>query len=57
MRNELLALDPDADFKFGNATLTALLQRLSVASAALYEQLSVQFFSYTGKAQQRKYTP
>ena len=32
-------------------------ERIELASAALYEQLSVQFFSYTGKAQQRKVTP
>jgi uncharacterized alpha-E superfamily protein len=57
LRDELLALDPDADFSYGNATLTALLKRIGLASAALYEQLSVQFFSYTGKAGQRKTTP
>jgi uncharacterized alpha-E superfamily protein len=55
--DELMALDPDADFSYGNATLAGLLQRIELASAALYEQLSVQFFSYTGKARQRKYTP
>jgi uncharacterized circularly permuted ATP-grasp superfamily protein/uncharacterized alpha-E superfamily protein len=53
LRDELMALDPDADFGSGNATLTALLKRIQAASAALYEQLSVQFFSYTGKGQQR----
>jgi uncharacterized circularly permuted ATP-grasp superfamily protein/uncharacterized alpha-E superfamily protein len=55
--DELMALDPDADFSYGNGTLAGLLQRIELASAALYEQLSVQFFSYTGKARQRKYTP
>jgi uncharacterized alpha-E superfamily protein len=57
LREELMALDPDSDFTAGNATLAVLLQRIQTASAALYEQLSVQFFSYTGKKQPRKYAP
>jgi uncharacterized circularly permuted ATP-grasp superfamily protein/uncharacterized alpha-E superfamily protein len=50
---ELRALRPDADLKHGNAGLGDLLQRLQDASAALHEQISVQFFSYTDDGQQR----
>ena len=57
LRTELLALTPDLDFNVGNATLGALLQRLQLASAALSEQLSVQFFSYTGKGRHRNDAP
>lgn len=55
LREELIALAPDADFTYGNATLSALLNRIQLASAALSEQISVQFFSYTD-GQQRKRT-
>ena len=47
LREELLALEPGPDLNYGNATLSALLGRIQSASAALSEQLSVQFFSYT----------
>jgi uncharacterized alpha-E superfamily protein len=48
LRLELMALDPAMEFSYGNARLSGLLKRLQSASAALSEQLSVQFFSYTG---------
>ena len=50
LRDALAALDPDQDFNQGNATLSALLQRIGQASVALSEQISVQFFSYTDNA-------
>jgi uncharacterized circularly permuted ATP-grasp superfamily protein/uncharacterized alpha-E superfamily protein len=56
LREELLALDPDIDLSHGNATLRNLLQRIESASSALSEHLSRQFFSYTGKGQQRMRT-
>jgi uncharacterized circularly permuted ATP-grasp superfamily protein/uncharacterized alpha-E superfamily protein len=56
LKEELIALDPDADLNHGNATLSGLLNRIELASAALSEQISVQFFSYTDNAQQRKRT-
>ena len=52
----LLALAPGTDLNYGNATLSALLNRIQLASAALSEQISVQFFSYTDNGQQRKRT-
>ena len=57
LRDELVALDPDLHLNAGNAALTALLQRIGLASGALSEQLSVQFFSYTGSGQQRNGAP
>jgi uncharacterized circularly permuted ATP-grasp superfamily protein/uncharacterized alpha-E superfamily protein len=53
LKQELLALEPGADFNYGNAMLSALLNKIQLASAALSEQLSVQFFSYTGDRKQR----
>jgi len=50
---ELRALKPDADLNHGNAALRDLLERIQLASAALYEQIGVQFFSYTDDGQQR----
>jgi uncharacterized circularly permuted ATP-grasp superfamily protein/uncharacterized alpha-E superfamily protein len=56
LKEELIALKPDADLNYGNATLSGLLNRIQLASAALSEQISVQFFSYTDNGQQRKRT-
>jgi uncharacterized circularly permuted ATP-grasp superfamily protein/uncharacterized alpha-E superfamily protein len=53
LKEELLALQPDADLNHGNAKLSDLLNRIQLASAALSEQISVRFFSYTDKGQQR----
>jgi uncharacterized circularly permuted ATP-grasp superfamily protein/uncharacterized alpha-E superfamily protein len=53
LRAELVALAPGADLNYGNAALSGLLKRIQVASSTLSEQLSVQFFSYTDKGQQR----
>ena len=53
LKEELIALEPGADLNHGNAHLSDLLNRIQIASAALSEQLSVQFFSYTGNGQQR----
>ncbi|MES2756971.1 MAG: circularly permuted type 2 ATP-grasp protein [Pseudomonadota bacterium] len=47
LKAELLALEPVGDFYFGNARLGDLLHRIQLASGALSEHLSVQFFSYT----------
>jgi uncharacterized circularly permuted ATP-grasp superfamily protein/uncharacterized alpha-E superfamily protein len=53
LNDELRALQPDTDLNPGNAGLSALLERIQLASAALYDQLGVQFFSYTDDGQQR----
>ncbi|MDB5959729.1 MAG: molybdopterin oxidoreductase, partial [Massilia sp.] len=50
LRDELVALDPDADFNNGNVTLSSLLHRIELASSALSEHISVRFFSYTDNA-------
>jgi uncharacterized circularly permuted ATP-grasp superfamily protein/uncharacterized alpha-E superfamily protein len=49
LEQELIALRPDADLNHGNAVLSDLLNRIQLASAALSEQIGVQFFSYSGK--------
>jgi uncharacterized alpha-E superfamily protein len=54
LKAELIALEPGADLNHGNATLSDLLNRIQLASAALSEAISVQFFSYTDNGQQRK---
>lgn len=56
LHSALKALTPAADLTHGNATLSALLQRIGLASAALSEHLSVQFFSYTDNGQTRERT-
>lgn len=56
LKEELLALDRGADLNHGNALLGALLERIGDASAALSEQISVQFFSYTDNGRQRNRT-
>jgi uncharacterized circularly permuted ATP-grasp superfamily protein/uncharacterized alpha-E superfamily protein len=48
LKKELVALQPDADLNHGNAKLSDLLNRIRLASVALYEQISLQFFSYSG---------
>ncbi|WP_254926735.1 circularly permuted type 2 ATP-grasp protein [Janthinobacterium sp. PC23-8] len=56
LKDELNALAPGTDLNYGNASLSALLNRIQLASAALSEHISVQFFSYTDNGQQRKRT-
>ena len=56
IQRELLRLAPDADLSCGNAHLIDMLYRIQVASAQLSEQVSVQFFSYTGTRQTRMQT-
>lgn len=56
LKEELLALDPGLDLKHGNAQLDSLLERIGVASGALSEQISKQFFSYTDNGRQRNRT-
>lgn len=53
LKEEVLALQPDADLNHGNVKLSELLKRIELVSAALPEQISVQFFSYTDTGQQR----
>ena len=48
LRSELLALAPDTDLYCGNAHLIGLLSRIQLAGATMSEQISVQYFSYTG---------
>ena len=50
LKEELLALQPDADLVHGNAALGDLLKRIQSASADLSEQIGVQFFSYAGNS-------
>jgi len=50
LKEELIALQPDADLNHGNEKLGDLLHRIQSASAALSEQLTVQFFSYAGNS-------
>jgi len=54
LRTELLLLDEDADLYCGNEKLIDLLARVWTASANISEQISLQFFSYTGKQLNRK---
>jgi uncharacterized alpha-E superfamily protein len=53
LKEELLELEPDTDLNHGNTKLSELLRNIQVASAALSEQISVQFFSYTDSDQRR----
>ena len=57
LKQELTALAPGTDLNYGNATLSALLNRIQLASAALSEHISVQFFSYTDNLPHRNQTP
>ena len=52
LKEELIALAPGTDLTYGNVTLSALLNRIQLASAALSEHISVQFFSYTENGKQ-----
>ena len=54
LRTELLLLDEDADLYCGNEKLIELLARVWTASVNISEQISLQFFSYTGKQLNRK---
>ena len=54
LKEELLALVPDADLFGGNARLIDLLSRIQVASEAMSEHISVQFFSYTSDLPTRR---
>ncbi|MBD8658081.1 circularly permuted type 2 ATP-grasp protein [Oxalobacteraceae sp. CFBP 13730] len=56
LKAELTALDPGVDLNHGNALLSDLLSRIGQASAALSEQIGVQFFSYTANGRQRNRT-
>jgi uncharacterized alpha-E superfamily protein len=53
LKEELLALEPGADLNYGNTKLSELLHSIQLASTALFEQISVQFFSYTDNDQRR----
>ncbi|WP_317203858.1 circularly permuted type 2 ATP-grasp protein [Janthinobacterium sp.] len=57
LKDELLALAPEADLYGGNARLIALLRRIRVASEALSERISVQFFSHSDHHKDRTQTP
>ncbi|MGS0740872.1 circularly permuted type 2 ATP-grasp protein [Glaciimonas sp. GG7] len=50
LKEELLALIPETDLYCGNAHLIDLLGRIQLASEAMSEQISVQFFSYTNNS-------
>ncbi|MDB5869498.1 MAG: hypothetical protein JWP96_1830 [Polaromonas sp.] len=53
LKVELLGLVPETDLYCGNARLINLLYRIKAASEAISEEISVQFFSYTGPQQNR----
>lgn len=57
LKEELAALDPGADLDHGNPLLGSLLGRIGAASATLHEQVSVQFFSYTGASPRQENNP
>ena len=54
LRKELFELEPDTDLYCGNAQLIDLLARLWATSTKISEQISLQFFSYTGKHLHRR---
>ncbi|MDO9320321.1 MAG: hypothetical protein Q7U01_01665, partial [Pseudomonas sp.] len=54
LKDQLLALDPDAELGCGNPQLIELLERIRLASEQLSEHISVRFFSYTGGAANAK---
>ena len=56
LRNELVSLAPDTDLYCGNARLIDLLRRIQAASAQMSQQVSVQFFSYTGSHPTKTHT-
>ena len=49
LKAELLALLPERDFCRASSLLIDLLERIRRASEAMSEQISLQFFSYTGE--------
>jgi len=53
-RSELLKLNVDRDLYCGNEQLIGLLSTIWSASATISEQISLQFFSYTGNHLRRK---
>jgi uncharacterized alpha-E superfamily protein len=48
LREALLALAPERDFRGGSAVLVDLLTRIQAASEDLSEHIGLKFFSYTG---------
>ena len=56
LQAELLGLVPETDLYCGNARLIDLLHRIKAVSEAMSEQISVQFFSYTGNHYHRTWT-
>ena len=54
LRSDLTQLDCDDDLFCGNEKLINLLTRIWTASAEISEQISLQFFSYTGTRLNRK---
>ena len=54
LRKELFELKADMDLYCGNPQLIDLLTRIWSASVKMSEQISLQFFSYTGKHLHRK---
>jgi uncharacterized circularly permuted ATP-grasp superfamily protein/uncharacterized alpha-E superfamily protein len=57
LKDELMALSPHTHFDCGDPVLVDLLRRIQAASAALSEQISVQFFSYTDNVPHRNQAP
>ena len=56
LKAELLGLAPETDLYCGNARLINLLSRIKSVSEIISEQISVQFFSYTGNHPHRTRT-
>jgi uncharacterized alpha-E superfamily protein len=54
LRTELLELDKDTDLFCGNEKVIGLLARIWNVSSKISEQVSLQFFSYTGQHLNRK---
>lgn len=54
LSKELQGLDKDADLFCGNEKLIELLASIWIAAAKISEQISLQFFSYTGQQLNRK---
>jgi uncharacterized alpha-E superfamily protein len=52
LREALMALVPERDFRGGSAVLIDLLARIQAASEALSEHIGLTFFSYAGHGQQ-----
>jgi len=56
VRDKLVQVNVDTDLYCGNEQLIGLLSNIWSASATISEQISVQFFSYTGNHMHRKQT-